>query len=200
LLLDFLIPAITFTCVMAFTPGPNNIMLTASGVNFGYVRTLPHIVGILLGMTTMIALAGFGLGGFFRAYPEAHSVLRVVGAAYLLFLAYKISTAASTSGDGDDGGKPLTPLQAALFQWVNPKGWTFILALVATFTTVEQYHLQIVLIVLINLIVTFSATTSWTLFGQAIGRFLTGEPRRLRAFNVMMGLLLVATVIPMALD
>jgi len=200
MLFDFLIPAVTFTCVMAFTPGPNNIMLTASGVNFGYVRTLPHIAGILLGMTTMIALAGFGLGGFFKAYPEAHSALRVVGAAYLLFLAYKISTAASPGDGEDDGGKPLTPVQAALFQWVNPKGWTFILALVATFTTAEHYLLQIVLFVLINLIVTFTATSSWTLFGHAIGRFLTGAPRRLRMFNMVMGLLLVATVIPMALD
>lgn len=192
---DLIIPVTLFGFSGAFTPGPNNIMLTASGVNFGFRRTIPHILGIAFGFAFMNMCVGVGLGGVFEAYPQLHMVLKYVSAAYLVFLAYKIAIA----GEAKDGGtrtNPMTFFQAAAFQWVNPKAWAIVISAVSAFTTVGGNLLaEVLFMTVIFLIVTFPSASSWAFFGTVIARFLH-NPARLRAFNFAMAGLLVLSLVP----
>jgi len=123
---------IAFAFASSITPGPNNLMLLASGANFGLRRTVPHMLGVSLGHAFMIVLVGAGLMGVFDAYPVAYTILKVVSVAYLLFLTWKIVTAGAPRGDSRSG-TPMTFLQAAAFQWVNPKGWAMALTAISSF-------------------------------------------------------------------
>src|SRR5262245_35169175 len=114
---------LVFVVVTLFTPGPNNAMLMASGLNFGFRRGLPHLWGVALGFAVMVLAVGLGLGALFAAYPAAYTVLKYVGAAYLLYLAWQIASASPHEEGGDPRGRPITFLEAAAFQWLNPKGW-----------------------------------------------------------------------------
>ena len=193
--LDLLLPLSLFAISMGITPGPNNVMLTASGVNFGFRRTLPHMLGVALGFPTMVVALGLGLGGAFEAYPQIHEILKYVGATYLLLLAWKIATAGRTEDPGTKA-KPLNFLQAAGFQWVNPKGWVAIVGAIATYTTVhgDVIH-EVLVIAVVFALVTIPCVVIWTLFGTAIRRSLrTGRARRL--FNWSMAALLVASLLP----
>src|SRR5262245_33050881 len=111
-----------FAFVMAFTPGPNNIMLAASGVNFGLARSTPHLLGVVVGFAVLVAACAAGLGLVFAALPSLQLVLKVAGALYMLWLAWKVATAHRSAGQGVEAAQPLTFWQAALFQWINPKG------------------------------------------------------------------------------
>jgi threonine/homoserine/homoserine lactone efflux protein len=135
--LDLLVALIGFAFVTSVTPGPNNLMLLASGVNFGFRRTMPHMLGVGFGFMFMILVLGLGLSAVFVAYPVAHDALRVVGGAYMLWLAWKIANAGAV-GDGTSSGTPLTFLQAALFQWVNPKAWVMGIAAIASYTVTSD--------------------------------------------------------------
>lgn len=193
-MIEFLLPMTVFTCVAAFTPGPNNVMVTASGANFGYVRTLPHIGGVVFGYSLLLIALAVGLGEMFRLYPGAHENLRYVGSGYLLFLAYKIARSAPPETGEIPMGKPLTWVQAAIFQCVNAKAWTIAAALIATFTDAENFTSRFVAILIVNVVVSFASVSTWTLFGQMISRYLS-DPRHLRAFNYAMGGLLAATCV-----
>lgn len=196
---DFVLPFMAFGAVAAFTPGPNNIMVSASGANYGFRRTLPHIMGIAVGFPLVLVAVGLGFGEVFRLYPAAHTVLKVLGASYLLFLSYKIMTAAPAPAKAEgeaSQGKPLTMVQAALFQWVNPKAWTTTVSVVAAYTTLEHYSFQLSTMVGIFFIFGILSASMWTLFGKAIARILS-TPRQVRMFNVAMGLLLAASLVPM---
>jgi len=191
---DLLIALAAFALVSSITPGPNNLMLMASGANFGFRRTIPHMLGIGLGFTLMIVLVGAGLVQIFDAYPVSHTILKVVSVLYLLWLAWKIANAAPPSGTKQTEGTPFTFLQAALFQWVNPKAWT--MALTAITVYAPDRSLWAVLIVsavfgLINL----PSVSVWTVLGQQMARLLTSAAR-LRAFNWTMAALLVASLYP----
>jgi len=192
---EFLGPLVTFAVATAVTPGPNNIMLTASGANFGFRRTVPHMLGVAIGFTVMVAAIGLGLSELFERFPVIHQLLRYGGTAYLLYLAYRIATAAPAASDAaQPAGRPFTFLQAALFQWVNPKSWMMAVGAISTYTTVGgDLILESVLIALIFGAVGLPSTALWAALGVAISRLLRAR-WALRAFNIAMALLLVASL------
>jgi threonine/homoserine/homoserine lactone efflux protein len=191
-----ILTSVPFLASMGFTPGPNNILVASSGVNFGFRATIPHILGISFGYPVMLLLVGLGLARIFIAVPEVHLVLKYLCILYLLYLASRIASAAPRGGDAQKTDKPLTFLQAAAFQWVNGKGWVVALSAVTTYTVVgSSLLLQVVALASIALVVTVGAVTCWTLFGAMLRQYLHTDRRR-RGFNYSMAALLVLSVIP----
>jgi len=184
-----------FAVSATFTPGPNNVMLTASGANFGFRKTMPHISGICIGFPVMVAAIGLGFGLVFEKYPLLHLVLKYVGAAYLLWLSWKIMTTRRAE-EGNGQGRPLTFLQAAAFQWVNPKAWIMAVSAVSTYTSVQgNVFFEVAIITALFASVSFPSASTWTLIGVGLGRVLN-DPGKLKIFNIVMGLLLVASIVP----
>lgn len=183
-----------FTTVMTFTPGPNTMMLLASGVNFGFRATVPHMLGITLGFGLMTTIVGMGLGEIFRLYPSVYTLLGYAGAAYMLFLAWKIATASSV-GEGKAAGRPMSFVQAAAFQWVNPKAWVMAITAVTTYSVPNAYVFSVLLLALTFMAVGVPGCSAWILFGAALRRWLE-DPTRLRIFNVTMAVLLVLSLVP----
>lgn len=182
-----------FAFVSSITPGPNNLMLMASGANFGFRRSIPHMLGIGIGFVVMVVLVGLGLAQVFDRFPVAHLVLKAVSVVYLLWLAYKIATAVpATPGSGR--GRPMTFLQAAAFQWVNPKAWAMALTAVTVYSPGTEVW-AVVLVALIFGAINLPSVSTWTLLGQAMARLLQ-QPRHLRLFNWTMAGLLIASLIP----
>lgn len=191
---DLLLALFGFVVIMCFTPGPNNLMLMASGTNYGYRRTLPHLAGVVLGFSLMVVLVGLGLMAVFTRFPAFRTVLTFVSVAYLLVLAWKIARAAPPDPAAATAGRPLTFLQATAFQWVNPKGWTMALTGITAYA--PDQNLWAVLVVSLAFLAVNSVSGSlWVLIGQQIRRFLTGRTR-LALFNGTMAVLLVATLVP----
>jgi threonine/homoserine/homoserine lactone efflux protein len=179
-----LIPLATYCFVMSSTPGPNNVMLTASGANFGYRGTLPAILGINAGGALQTFVTCLGLGALFTAYPVLHTLLRVAGALYLLVIAWWLAGGTVARGELP---RPVSFAQAALFQAVNPKSWIKAITLASVFMPAGLGALTGALVVsLIGLAIGFPCISMWALFGVAIRRFLS-DARRQRAFNVIMG-------------
>jgi threonine/homoserine/homoserine lactone efflux protein len=196
-MLSVWLPFIGFAVVTLFTPGPNNMMLTASGLNFGFRRSVPHIVGVSLGFSFMVLLVGWGLAGLFTTSVLLHQVLKVIGVLYLLYLAYKIATAPAQVDEGESRAKPMTFWQAVAFQWVNPKGWVMAVGATTSYTTMNGDNFKEVLIIgLIFLFFGFQSSATWNLFGLFIRRWLK-DPKHIRAFNIVMGLALVASIAPL---
>ena len=194
---EFVYPVALFAVSMSITPGPNNVMVTASGANFGYRRTIPHLLGIGLGFPAMVCAVGFGLGGVFDAVPEVHTVLKYVGSAYILWMAWKIATASGISRAQQPTGRPFTFLQAAAFQWVNPKGWVVAVGAISAYTTLQgDLFFEVGAVTLTFACVNYPCASLWTLFGVGIGRLLK-RGKWLRVFNVAMGLLLVTSIAPL---
>ncbi|WP_179380226.1 LysE family translocator [Jannaschia marina] len=189
---DLLLALLGFAFVSSITPGPNNLMLMASGANFGLLRTVPHALGVGLGFTLMIVLVGLGLAQVFEALPWARPTLAVVSVAYLLYLAWRIANAAPPERATAEG-RPMTFLQAAAFQWVNPKAWTMALTAVTLYG--DGSVLSVLLVALAFGAVNLPCISSWTLLGREMRRFLT-SPGRLRLFNWTMAALLVASLVP----
>lgn len=189
-----LLSLILFAFVGSITPGPNTVMVTASGAAFGFARTIPHILGIAFGVSAVIVAFGLGLGEIFRTYPEAHRWLRVVGAAYLLYLAWRIARAGDP-GAIEGARKPLSFIEAALFQWVNPKALTLVLGVVTAFTTVggnPWIELTVICVVFAGACVI--ASVIWCLFGMAIRTFLK-SPRALRVTSLVLAAVLALSVV-----
>lgn len=190
---EILVALALFALVSSITPGPNNLMLMASGVNFGALRTVPHALGVCVGFTLMVGLVGLGLMRVFDAIPYSHDILKWVSTLYLFYLAYKLATTSSLGG-GASQSRPMTFFQAALFQWVNPKAWT--MALTAMTVYAGGGSLEVVLLVtLVFGLVNAPSISVWVLAGDRLGRFLS-TPARLRAFNWLMAALLVASLYP----
>jgi len=189
-----------FTLVMAFTPGPNNVMLASSGARFGVARTLPHVAGVTVGFPVMMFLVGVGLASILLASPGLQLAMKIVSCAYLLWLAFQIARSASAAGDSG-GGKPLNFLQGAAFQWINPKAWLAAVGAISAYTSGEgrQIYLQVAIMALITLVVSLASTLTWTAFGAAIRRWLR-TPTALRLFNLAMALLLLASTAPILLE
>jgi threonine/homoserine/homoserine lactone efflux protein len=194
--LDLFLALIVFAFVTSITPGPNNFMLLASGVNFGFWRTVPHMVGIALGFLSLLLAVGFGLGALLKAYPPLHLGLKIAGGAYLLYLAWKIATARTLSDSKAAGAKPLTLVQAASFQWVNPKAWVMAVSGMAIYTNPAQPYLSVLLVAFAFALVNFPSVSCWALFGMAMRQFLS-DPVRLNWFNIAMGVALAATLWPL---
>lgn len=194
---DLLFALVTFAFVASITPGPNNLMLMASGTNFGLKRTLPHMVGITAGFTFMIVMVGLGLAKIFDAFPVALLVLKGVSAVYLLYLAWKIANAAPPPDEmtRESAGKPLSFLQAAAFQWVNPKAWAMVLTAISAYTLPQHPFISLAIMASVFSVISLFSTSTWAVMGTQVRRFLH-SPVRLRVFNVAAALLLVATLWP----
>lgn len=194
-MLDLLGPLSLFVLAMSITPGPNVLMVAASAANFGVRPTVPHMLGITLGFPAMVFAVGAGLSGVFQAYPQLHLALKYVGAAYLLFLAWKIANA----GHAQTGGakaSPISLIQAALFQWVNPKAWIAAVGAIATYTTLGgNLVFEASVIALVFAAVSLPCLLVWAAMGAGIGRFLE-SPRARLAFNLTMAGLLVLSLVP----
>ena len=191
---ELLLALIGFAFVSSVTPGPNNLMLMASGANFGFRRSLPHMLGISIGHSFQVTMVGLGLGQLFVTYPLAQTILRVLSTAYLLYLAWKIATAAPPA-DGQAKGRPFTFLQAAAFQWVNPKAWYMAIFAITNYAQGEGILVPALMVAVVFACTNFPSIMLWTTIGTQVKRLLT-RPGLLRAFNWTMAALLVATLIP----
>ena len=191
--MEFLPSLLLFVVSAAFTPGPNNLLIMSSGLNFGVRRSVPHLLGICFGFPAMVIVIGFGAGVLFERFPIIHHVIKVLGVLYLSYLAWRIATA-ETGSSTSERTKPFTFIEAALFQWVNPKAWIMATSAVATFTTVgSELHFQIALIVLVFFSMTWPSAGVWLLFGASLKKILN-SPRQQRVFNISMALLLLASM------
>ena len=182
-----------FAFVSSITPGPNNLMLMASGANFGFLRSLPHMAGVGFGFLLMIVLVGLGLAQVFQLYPLSHTILKIASVLYLLYLAWKIANAAP-KGATEDAGRPMTFLQACAFQWVNPKAWTMAVTAVTVYTPDTSFA-ALLLVTAVFGAFNIPCITTWTLLGRQMARVLT-NPARLRAFNRTMAGLLIVSLYP----
>jgi threonine/homoserine/homoserine lactone efflux protein len=189
---NLLIALMGFAFATSVTPGPNNMMLLASGVNFGFVRTLPHMAGISLGHAVMVFTVGLGLAKVLQASPHAMLALKVVSTAYMLWLAWKIANAAPPEGRA--AGEPFTFLQAAAFQWVNPKAWAMAVTATTVYPPLPGWQ-GMALVAVVFALVNFPSVSVWAAAGQGLRGWLDA-PGRLRAFNVTMAVLLVASLWP----
>jgi threonine/homoserine/homoserine lactone efflux protein len=187
-----------FAFVAAFTPGPNNVMLAASGANFGFRASLPHILGVFAGFMILVVAAGFGLASLFTALPALYDILKIISILFLLYLAWKIANAGRAETRHDD--RPLRFWQAAMFQLVNPKGITVIISSVTAYTSsAANLASEVLAIFMVLALVTIGSTCTWTLFGILIGQFLKTETR-LRLFNIIMASLLLVSLLPVLLS
>lgn len=194
---DQLAALITFAFVTSVTPGPNNLMLMASGANFGIARTVPHILGISIGFVVMCFLVGLGLAGVILTLPLAATALKLASVVYMLWLAWKIAHSAPPAAGqaaGQAVGKPMTFVQAAAFQWVNPKALAMALSAVTVYAP-DRSLASLGLVAAVFGLINLPSVSVWTVLGQQMRRLLT-NPARLRAFNLTMALLLVASLWP----
>jgi threonine/homoserine/homoserine lactone efflux protein len=181
-----------FALVSSITPGPNNMMLMASGANFGLRRTIPHALGVGIGFTVMIILVGVGLMGLFDLFPVLNIVLKVVSVAYLLWLAWKIANAAAPDTKGNARGQPMTFVEAMLFQWVNPKAWSMALTAIALYAP-DRNFVAVLLVAVIFGLINLPSTSLWAVMGVSLRGWLS-SPARLKAFNWTMAALLVGSL------
>ncbi|CUH53885.1 LysE family translocator [Shimia sp. R11_0] len=193
---DIFLALAFFAFATLFSPGPNNLMLMASGANFGLRRSLPHLLGVATGFPAMLTLVGLGVMQLFDAWPHSHTVLRVIAVVYMFWLAWKIAHAAPPK-DADTESRPLTYLQASAFQWVNPKAWTMGLGAITLYATSRDLDAILMVAGTYLLIGCFSAA-AWTVLGTGIRRLLN-RPQRLMIFNWTMAGLLLASLIPVFL-
>jgi threonine/homoserine/homoserine lactone efflux protein len=193
---DVFLALVTFAFVMTFTPGPNNIMLAASGLNFGFARTIPHMAGVSIGFLVLVLACGTGLGLVFAAVPSLQIVLKIAGALYMVWLAFKVATAHQARDNGGGPARPLTFLQAAAFQWVNPKGLVAALSAIAIYVRPGRERQDLVIMLAVFAIVTAGSVMTWAGFGVALRRLLR-DPFHARIFNGAMALLLAASIVPM---
>ncbi len=197
--IELILATTLFALITSITPGPNNIMLTASGANFGFKRTLPHVAGIICGMMLLNISVGVGLGTLFTQFPIVQQVLRVAGSAYLLYLAYKLLSFSSL-GKVEDNAKPFSLLEATAFQAINPKAWIMVISANASFSlTGDLYWWSVAMIVTLYAIIGTPSIMLWAGFGQFIKRYL-GQPTILRLFNMTMATLTALCVVFIWLD
>jgi threonine/homoserine/homoserine lactone efflux protein len=192
---------VVFAVVMFFTPGPNNIMLLSSGLTYGFRRTVPHIAGITVGFAFMVGAVGVGLGAVFIAYPVLQTILKYGGVAYLIYLAAVIAMAEPPSADKDErpGRGPMTFLGAAMFQWINAKGWVMVIGTITAYAAIATFPWNIAIQVGLSLMLGVVSCTVWALFGTALRPVLTSR-RAIRIFNVAMAALLLASLYPVFMD
>ena len=198
---DELIAASLFSFVSSITPGPNNMMMLASGVNFGFRRSVPHWLGICGGFTFMLSAVGLGLHTLLAEHPALYDVLRYAGAAYLVWMAWRLATAsaASTAPDDETPGtnvRPLGVLAAAAFQWVNPKAWVMAVTAMSTYLPARAQAIDVLALALLFGLINLPCVACWAGGGAALRRFLQ-DPLRLRIFNISMALALLASLYPM---
>jgi len=207
--LEIIFALAVFTMAGSITPGPNNLMLLTSGATFGFRRSVPHIAGVIIGFLLLVVLVGVGLMQVFTVFPNSYTALKIASVAYLLFLAWKIATATApeVNGDGDDGdgantarkSRPLTFWQAALFQYVNPKGLAFSLAAVSAYTPPSRPLYSVFVVAAVFTVANLVSTCTWTAAGVQARRLLSA-PVKLRVFNITVAVLLTGSLYPIVFD
>jgi threonine/homoserine/homoserine lactone efflux protein len=193
--LETFLTLIAFAFVASGTPGPNTMMLFTSGVNFGFRNTVPHMLGIGIGFLALLLAVGFGLGALLTAFPALYLVLKILGGGYLVYIALRIARS-DPLPEAKAGARPMTFLEAAAFQWVNPKAWVMLVTAMGIFTDPDHYARTVMLIFLAFAIATIPCVTAWAGFGSALRSWLA-DPVRLKWFNITMAVLLVASLWPM---
>jgi len=197
--LDNLLALLGFAFVMSISPGPSNFLLLASGVNFGFRRSVPLVLGISLGFLTMVFFVGLGLGQILKSTPFIYGALKLACAAYVLWLAWKIARSRSMGpADSSEVEIPISFVQAALFQLVNPKAWAVALIVTVSYTDPERYLPSLIIMILLFAAVNLPSISVWAASGVALRRII-GEGRAIVVFNVFMALLLVASMVPVLL-
>lgn len=197
--MDLLLAVLFFAFSTTITPGPNNVMIMSSGVNYGIRASVPHWLGICLGFPLMVLLVGLGFGVVFERYPHLHQLIKVLGVAYLLWLAWRIASAEPKAIE-QGKSKPFSFIQAALFQWVNGKAWVMASGAISAFTTVGGvYWLEVSIISAAFLLVAFPCVGVWLVFGAVLRKVLTKALFQ-RLFNITMAIILVLSVVPVLLE
>jgi threonine/homoserine/homoserine lactone efflux protein len=193
--LDTFAALVLFAFTTSITPGPNNMMLFTSGVNFGFRRTIPHMLGIGAGFLSLLLAVGLGLGAVLHTVPALYTMLKFAGGAYLLWIAWKIGSSRSLS-EGKTSAAPMSFLSAAAFQWINPKAWVMAVTAMATYTNPDLYVVSVLIVGLAFALVNVPSVSTWAGFGSALRDWLS-DPARLKWFNITMALLLVLSLWPM---
>ena len=196
---SLLIAFVLFATVMFFTPGPNNIMLLSSGLTYGFRPTIPHIAGITFGFAFMVGAVGLGLGTIFITFPVLQTILKYAGVAYLIYLAAAIALSGPVPADQDNRRGPMTFWGAAMFQWINAKGWVMVIGTITAYAAIATYPWNIAIQVGLSLMLGAVSCTVWALFGSSLRPVLT-SPRAVRAFNIVMAVLLLASLYPVFTD
>jgi threonine/homoserine/homoserine lactone efflux protein len=196
---SLLIAFVLFATVMFFTPGPNNIMLLSSGLTYGFRPTIPHIAGITVGFAFMVGAVGLGLGTIFITFPVLQTILKYAGVVYLIYLAGAIAMSGPVSANQDNRRGPMTFWGAAMFQWVNAKGWVMVIGTITAYAAISPYPWNIAIQVALSLLLGALSCTAWAYFGSALRPVLT-SPRAVRAFNIGMAALLLASLYPVFTD
>jgi threonine/homoserine/homoserine lactone efflux protein len=190
---------VVFAAVMFFTPGPNNIMVLSSGLTYGFRRTLPHIAGITIGFAFMVGAVGLGFGTIFIAYPVLQTILKYAGAAYLIYLAAVIAMSEPVTPGQDNRRGPMTFWGAAVFQWVNVKGWVMVIGTITAYAGIASFPWNIVIQMVLSLLLGAVSTATWAMSGSSLRSFMT-SPKAVRAFNIVMAVLLLASLYPVFMD
>jgi threonine/homoserine/homoserine lactone efflux protein len=194
--LDTFLALLLFAFTTSITPGPNNMMLFTSGVNFGFRRTIPHMLGVGIGFLVLLLAVGLGLGAVLHTVPLAYTVMKFAGGAYLVWIAWKIGTSRSLVETAKGEAVPMTFLSAVAFQWINPKGWVMAVTAMATYTIPNLYLVSVLIVGLAFAAVNFPSVSTWVGFGSALRNWLS-DPVRLKWFNIIMAVLLVLSLWPM---
>lgn len=189
------LPIFLFSASASVTPGPNNIMVMTSSLNYGVRKTLPHFLGICLGFPLMVFAVSAGFGTLFLEFPMLHQVIKIAGAIFLLYLSWHIATTTTDLDDEKQHSKPFTFLQAVLFQWVNPKAWIMIISAVSAFTTVGgNMTMEVLTIAAAFFVCCLPAVAIWLLCGVALKKLIKNK-RQQRVFNILMGISLALSVL-----
>src|SRR6478672_988484 len=196
---SLLIAFVLFATVMFFTPGPNNIMLLSSGLTYGFRPTIPHIAGITFGFAFMVGAVGLGLGTIFITFPVLQTILKYAGVVYLIYLAATIALSGPVPADQDNRRGPMTFWRAAMFQWINAKGWVMVIGTITAYAAIATYPWNIAIQVGLSLMLGAVSCTVWALFGSSLRPVLT-SPRAVRAFNIVRAVLLLASLYPVFMD
>jgi threonine/homoserine/homoserine lactone efflux protein len=190
---------LAFAVVMFFTPGPNNIMLLASGLNFGFRRTVPHIAGVTFGFAFMVAVTGIGLGAVFTSLPALQLTFKYGGAAYLVYLAVVIALSGPPDPGAAEQRRPMTFIGAALFQWVNVKGWVMAIGTITAYAAIASYPWNVMVQTALSLTMGCLSSITWALCGSAL-QSLVKSPRAVRSFNIVMAVLLIVSLYPVLVE
>ncbi|MBP7847273.1 MAG: LysE family translocator [Burkholderiales bacterium] len=194
------IPLLLFCFSTSITPGPNNIMIMMSGAKFGLLKSFPHYLGICIGFNIMVFLVGLGLGEVFNSLPMLHVIIKYLGTLYMLYLAFSLIRSNSGISGTNERSKPLTFIQAVLFQWINPKAWIMAIGVIATYSLLNVNPVyQSFIISLIFFLVGLPCIGAWFVFGVGISKYLSSHVH-MKIFNVTMGVLLIFSIILMFLE
>jgi threonine/homoserine/homoserine lactone efflux protein len=193
--MDLFLSVLLFAASTTVTPGPNNVMIMTSGLNHGIQKSLPHLLGISIGFPIMLILIGIGAGTLFEALPIIHEIIKITGVLYLLYLSWLIATSPTSAMEGK-ASNPLSFFQAVFFQWVNPKAWVVAIGAVSAYTSLSSHlYKEVMMIAIIFFFVAIPSLSTWLFFGVGLKRILK-QPFYQKAFNILMALLLVGSIIP----